>query len=136
MAEQRPTLHPGAAELLADAQIGWLTTMHGMQPQSSPVWFLFADSVVWVRSQPAAAKLRNIAGNPRVSFHLDTTHGGHVVTIEAEAEQVEDFPPEVAKAYRSKYVPVIERHLRSDLAAFERQYSVSLRLTPTRVRGW
>ena len=113
-----------------------MTTVRALQPQSSPIWFVHAHDVLWVRSQPYTAKLRNIAANPRVAFHLDTTHGGHVVTIEAEAERVDGFPSEVAAAYRAKCLPAITERLRSDLETFEQGYSVTLRLRPTRVRGW
>lgn len=130
------TLSDNARHLLDTEQIGWLTTVHGDQPQSSPVWFVYADDVLWLRSQPQAGKLRNIADNGRVSFHLDTRPGGNVVTIEATAEQTDEFPAAVREAYGAKYHSAITQELRSDEEAMMAAYSVSVRLTPTRVRGW
>jgi PPOX class probable F420-dependent enzyme len=53
--------------------IAWLTSVRpDGQPVSVPVWFLVRDdSTILVYSQPGKAKLRNLAGNPRVSLALD-----------------------------------------------------------------
>ena len=65
---------PGGAwarEHLASDIVGWLTTVApNGTPQSSVVAFLWDGESVLLYSQPDAPKVRNIAANPRVAFHL------------------------------------------------------------------
>src|SRR5215831_3001416 len=90
-----------AAERLASDTIGWLVTVNASgQPQSSPVWFIFDDGNIYLQSQTTAAKLRNIAANNRVSFHLgDDGQGRDIVIVEARAEAL----PETMTALLDKY---------------------------------
>ena len=74
-----------AATRLATAPLGWLTTVRADgQPQSSYVWFHFDGDDLLMFSEPTAAKVRNLAVHPLVSFHLDGdgSAGGAVLTIE------------------------------------------------------
>ena len=121
-------------QMLATAMIGWLTTVYRGQPQSSPVGFLWADDAVWLGSEPGKPKVRNIANEPLVAFHLDQS-GRRVVTMECRAEVIDDLPGAAAAEYRRKYEAMSEMAGRS-LEELEAQFSVCLRLAPTRVRSW
>ena len=128
-------LSDSATHRLENDQIGWLTTVHGDQPQSSPVWFVYADGTVWMRTRPVAGKVRNVAGNPRVSFHLNSVDGGNVVTIDGTAQPVDTWPDAVREVFADKYRQGIKT-VGGTLEAMEADYSVTLRLTPTRARTW
>jgi PPOX class probable F420-dependent enzyme len=124
------------AERLRTEGIAWITTVTpGGQPQSSPVWFLWADDEFLVYAQPHSWKVRNIRANPKVSLHLNSDEeGGRVVTFEGSALIAEGEAPvhEVA-AYLTKYREGI-----ADIGMTPEQmgaeYSTALRITPTRVR--
>jgi PPOX class probable F420-dependent enzyme len=128
----------GAADRLGAEQIGWLTTVsRGGQPQASPIWFLWHDGHIWLRSQAAAAKVANIGANPRVAFHLDDDgQGGHVVTVEGTAEVVEQVPGGVREAFLAKYGTLITERLKSTVEQMEAVYPISIRITPKRARSW
>ncbi len=128
----------GAAERLGREQIGWLTTVsRGGQPQASPIWFLWHDNHIWLRSQAGAAKVANIGANAKVAFHLDDDgQGGDVVTVEGTAEVVERLPAAVREAYLAKYGTLITERLKSTLEQVEAGYPISIRITPKRARSW
>jgi PPOX class probable F420-dependent enzyme len=127
-----------AERRLGEEEISWLTTVRSDgQPQSVPVWFLWDGEGFLVYSQPGRQKLKNIARNPRVDVNLNSNaHGGDVVRAECEAEVVEGAPPanEVGP-YLEKYREAIAR-IGYDEEGFARDYSVALRLTPTRWQVW
>ena len=90
-------IEPGSAVAtrLATAPLGWLTTVRADgQPQSSYVWFHFDGDDLIVFSEPAAAKVRNLAVHPLVSFHLDGdgSGGGAVLTIDGSAAVLSGDP--------------------------------------------
>jgi PPOX class probable F420-dependent enzyme len=116
----------------------WLTTVRSDgQPQSVPVWFLWAGETFLIYSQPGRQKLKNIGRNARVGLHLNANdRGGDVVRAEGTAEVVQDIPPasEVGE-YLEKYRESIAR-IGFDPDGFARAYSVALRVTPDRWRVW
>jgi PPOX class probable F420-dependent enzyme len=126
-----------AAERLNSERVGWLVTVRADgQPQSSPVWFLFHGSNVYIQSQPTAAKLHNIATNNRVSFHLnDDGAGGDIVTIDATAEIVTNPDAQVFDRYLAKYESAMET-MGATPVQLAQTYSTTIRLTPTRLRAW
>jgi PPOX class probable F420-dependent enzyme len=127
-----------AAERLDHEATGWLTTVTANgRPQSSAVWFVVLDDAIYIQSQTAAAKLRNIRANGKVSFHLDGDGaGGDIVTIEADAEILDGPPAAVLDAYSEKYGQVIRERIRSTPEAMIDEYPTSVRLTLRRVRAW
>ncbi len=134
------TIEPGSAsdQRLSSTPVAWLTTVRADgQPQSSYVWFHYDRTDLLVASQPSAAKLRNIRANPRVSFHLDGDgRGGNVLSIEGVAEVIDgDPPPERVAAYLAKYDQAI-RTMQTTPEELRRNYSSSIRITPSRVRAW
>jgi PPOX class probable F420-dependent enzyme len=123
---------------LRTEQILWLTTVRADgQPQSSPVWFLWDGEALLVFSQPDAQKLRNLAGNPRVAVHLESEGtADEGVTIDGTAAVDPDAPSSNRiEEYRVKYREGI-RAMGITPDELARDFSVALRIRPTRVRAW
>ena len=115
----------------------WLTTVRpDGQPVSVPVWFLMReDGTILLYSQPGKQKLRNIAGNPKVSLGLDVTDiGRNVVRMEGIARVAQDQP--AAKqhpAYLAKYTERIGA-LFDTPERFAELFSTAVIITPTKLR--
>jgi PPOX class probable F420-dependent enzyme len=125
------------ARRLRDEPVAWLTTAGADgQPQSSPVWFMWDGTSLWLRSQAGAGKVRNIEANPRVAFHLaDNGHGGDIVTIEGRAS-FDDPPDDLMAAYLSKYDEAIRNELKTSPEQLAKDYPTTIRIAPTRTRVW
>jgi PPOX class probable F420-dependent enzyme len=126
-----------AARRLRDELVAWLITVSpDGQPQPSPVWFEWDGSSLLLYSKPDTPKLRNIAANPRVSLHLDGDgDGGDIVIVSGTARVGDDPPADAVASYVEKYRDRMARNGWSP-ADFARDYSVPLRIEPTRLRGW
>lgn len=114
----------------------WLTTVTpDGQPQSTPVWFRWDGDTFLTYSQPNRPKLRNIAAEAKVSLHLvGDVEGEDVITFEGTAAIDPTAPPaDRLDGYMEKYSYLVERFgwTPSSMAA---DYSVAIRVTPTRVR--
>jgi PPOX class probable F420-dependent enzyme len=123
---------------LNDEQIGWLTTMApDGTPQPSPIWFLWDGETALIYSQPRTPKLRHIAASPRVSLHLDGNgRGGDIVILTGEARIDEATPPaNQHPAYVAKYADGIQR-IGHTPESFAQAYSVPIRVTPSKLRGF
>lgn len=116
----------------------WLTTVtpKGV-PQPNPVWFIWdGDSIIiWV--QPGSARLENFESNAQVSLHFaGDPHASHVTVLIGEAAideslgSLSDHPTHLAK-YKERWKQL---GMTPDEAA--RSYSVPLRISPTRLRGF
>jgi PPOX class probable F420-dependent enzyme len=127
-----------AARRLAGDRLAWLTTTSADgTPQPVPVWFLWdgAESFL-IYSRPATAKLRNIAERPRVSLHLDGNgEGGDIVVVLGDAALSDDQPAHALPDYVEKYGAFIERNSWTP-ESFASDYSVALRITATKLRGF
>ena len=136
--DPRDPEHRRAAERLSGDIVAWLTTVApGGQPQSTPVWFLWEDEAILVYSQTGKPKLANIAANPQVNFHLRGTEGGDdVVIVEGAAEIPEgQAPADQVPGYIDKYRDRIREYGWTP-ESFAEDYSVPLRISPTRLRIW
>src|SRR5437868_11590404 len=125
------------ARRLRDERLIWLTTVGADgTPQPNPVWFLWDGESVLIYSLPDAARVANIQRNPRVSLNLDGNgRGGDIIVITGDARiGLDDPPADQAPAYLEKYKEFIERGFGTP-ANFAAQYSLPIRITPTRVRG-
>ena len=122
------------ADRLAAAEVLWLTTVSAAgQPQSSPVWFVWAGEAFHLLSEPAAGKVANVRAQPRVSVHLEGAGAGDlVVTAEGVAELGEGLGP-VELAYVEKYAAGFER-LGMAAGEYLATFSTSLRVAPARWR--
>jgi PPOX class probable F420-dependent enzyme len=127
-----------AAARLRTEHVIWLTTVSPAgQPQTSPVWFLYANGEFLIYSLANTARTRNLATNRLVSLHLDGDgRGGNVLTIEGEAQVDPEAPPanEMA-AYQDKYAAWMARNGWTP-ESFAGDYPVAVRVRPTRVRSW
>ena len=118
--------------------VGWLTTVAADgRPQTSVISFLRDGETIFFYSQPDTPKLRNIAGSPCVSFHLQSDRfGDHVLIVDGTAAIDPTIPPsDVHEAYRAKYREPLA-HWRMDEAKTALDFSVPVRIRPTRVRAW
>ena len=104
--------------------IGWLTTRApDGRLQASPISFLWEDGTILFYSQPATPKLRNIAADPNVAFALQSdAYGDHVLILEGTAAVDPDVRPSA--------------HWALDVAQTAQEFSIAVRITPTRVRAW
>ncbi len=125
-----------ATRRLREDLLGWLTTVSPRgAPQPVPVWFLWDGTSVLVYSKPDTPKLRNIAANPNVSLNLDGNgQGGDIVVLQGQARVSDDPPADAVPDYVEKYAGLIARNSWTP-ASFAADYSVPLRLDPTRIRG-
>ena len=128
--------HAAVDERLRGGLVVWLTTVTADgQPQTTPVWYHWDGETFLFYSQPGRPKLRNIAGNPRVSLHpVGDPDAEDAVTVEGtavpdpSAPKADDIP-----AYITKYLGLIDGFGWTP-ASFAADYSVAVRVTPTRIR--
>jgi PPOX class probable F420-dependent enzyme len=127
-----------AHERLVGDIVGWLTTIApDGTPQSSVIAFLWHEQSVLLYSQPGALKVRNIAANPRVAFHLQCDrYGNHMLTIEGIAAVDHTAASGAAcEAYLDKNRDAfVEWEM--DPAEARREFSLPIRVRPTRVRAF
>ena len=128
--------HAEVDQRLRTGLVVWLTTVTaGGQPQSTPVWFHWDGATFLFYSQPERPKLLNIAANPHVSLHpVGDADAEDAVTIEGTAAVDHTAPPgDQIPAYLSKYLELIDGFGWTP-ASFAADYSVAVRVTPTRIR--
>jgi PPOX class probable F420-dependent enzyme len=116
--------------------VAWLTTVAADgRVQSSLISFLPDGADIVFYSQPNTPKVRNIAGSPRVSFHLQSDpFGDHMLIVEGTAEIDRSIPPmDVHERYRAKYERPHE-HWGLDFTNTAREFSLPIRIRPQRVR--
>ncbi|HWD80820.1 MAG TPA: TIGR03667 family PPOX class F420-dependent oxidoreductase [Kribbella sp.] len=126
------------ARQLDDERIVWLTTVaKSGTPAPTPVWFLWYDGELLIGSEPGKAKLRNIAAHPQVAVNFNATHtGGDVGVITGTARiDTEPMGGAAKAAYNAKYAGDIER-LGMTPDQFHATYSVLIRITPEKLRGF
>lgn len=125
-----------ARDHLESDVVAWLTTVApDGRPQSSVISFLHDGSTIFLYSKPDTPKLRNVAASPLVSFHLRSdAFGDHFLIVEGEAAVDPGIAPsDVHEAYRAKYrEPLL--HWGMDEAQTARDFSVPIRIRPTRIR--
>ncbi|MGY2008605.1 TIGR03667 family PPOX class F420-dependent oxidoreductase [Nocardia gipuzkoensis] len=126
------------AERLNGESVLWLTTVGPTgTPQPNPVWFQWRDGEFLIFSKPGQSKVRNIQRNPRVALNLNSTeHGGDVVVLTGTARVVEQRPSaaEIA-SFTTKYAEGL-RSINLTDEQFYAEYSVVVRVTPDRLRGF
>lgn len=117
----------------------WFTTVGADQtPQPRPVWFVWQDESFLIYSQPGAHKVAHLKQNPNVALHFNTDARAdeNVIVFLGRAEIDPSAPPAGKnQAYLEKYGSGIAG-LEMTPEAFSQDYSVPIRVKPTRVRGW
>jgi len=128
-----------AERRLREDSIGWLVTVsQDGTPQPNPVWFVWDGSSLLIYSMPDQAKLKHIARNPRVALHLDSqSHGDDIVVVTGSAA-VDDSAPPIHEnlPYLQKYTAEIERLDLGTPEVMAQSYSVPIRMTALKVRGF
>jgi PPOX class probable F420-dependent enzyme len=127
-----------ALRKLKREQIIWLTSVDDRgRPQPRPVWFHWNGEDLLVFSQPTAAKVRQIASNPKVALHFNSDETGSEVVVllgEARVEPV-PIPSERTKAYLRKYRSgVLDLDMTPE--SFLADYRVPITIQPTALRGF
>jgi PPOX class probable F420-dependent enzyme len=126
-----------AARHLQDDLVVWLVTVGANgTPQPSPVWFLWDGDSALIYSQPSTPKLLNIEQRPRVSLHFNCTpSGGDVVILTGDATvETDGLRADANRAYVAKYTEGIQS-IGMTPTEFADEYSVSIRVRPTSLRG-
>ena len=121
---------------LREELVVWLVTVAADgTPVPTPVWFWWDGESLLVYSQRDKLKLRHIAANPRVALAMRTDeHGDLVAVITGDAAIDESAPPcDKVPGYIVKYAASIAR-LGADPAGFAGEYSVPIRIRPTKLR--
>ena len=139
MIDPATTTGARAAERLEQELILWLTTVTpDGQPQTSPVWFLWADGEILLYSRADTPRPANVRANARVAASFDGDgDGGDVVSIEGEARIVRERASlaDVPAAYVEKHAEKLAAYgwtMESMLV----DYPVEIRIRPTRIRTW
>lgn len=120
-------------------RIAWLVTVGGGQaPYPNPVWFYWDGGSILVYSQPGQAKLRHIEQNPNVAVHLDSQSSGDDVVIVNGTASIDDSAPRADQIpeYVDKYRDEMRRLNLGTPAEMAAAYTVAIRITPTKVRGY
>jgi PPOX class probable F420-dependent enzyme len=128
--------HAAVDTRLRAGLVVWLTTVTATgQPQTTPVWYHWDGETFLFYSQPGRPKLANIAANPRVSLHpVGAADAEDAVTIEGTAALDASAPPsDQIPEYITKYLVLIDGFGWTP-ASFAADYSVAVRVTPTRFR--
>ena len=122
---------------LGDEGVIWLTTVAADgTPQPNPVWFVWDNDSILIYTKPDSAKLKNIKRNPRVSLNLEgaTSQGGDVIVITGIAS-IEEHTPHPNPNYYAKYKEIM-KELGREFEDVYREYSISLRVKPLKLRGY
>ena len=128
-----------AAERLRNELILRLTTVTpNGQPQTSPVWFLWADDEILLFGRANTPRPGNIRANSHVAANFDSDGDvGDVVSIEGEARitrettAAADVPPANVEKHAAKLAAY-----GWTMASMLVDYPVEIRIRPTRVRAW
>ena len=126
------------ARRLATEDVIWLTTVNpNGGPVSIPIWFFWDGDNVLMYSQPNKPKLRNVARNPKVELHFNSDqYGNDVIRIAGSAWIDDGAPPasDIAEMM-TKYARGLES-INTTPEGFAGEYSVALRVRPTKINGY
>jgi len=128
-----------AGRLRRRERIVWLTTVAADgTPQPNAVWFIWEGDTALMYSIPNQAKLKNIARNPNVALNLDSKkHGdGIVILTGTAAVDTRALPLNKNRPYMAKYRTEIARLKLGTPAKMASEYSVAVRITPKKLRGF
>jgi len=117
----------------------WFTTVGAdLTPQPRPVWFIWEAEAFLIFSKPGVHKVAHIKEHPNAALHFNTDDKANEdVIVFLGAAQIDPGAPPAHQvpAYLEKYKSGMQG-LGMTPAAFSREYSVAIRVKPTRVRGW
>ena len=125
-----------AREHLETDIVAWVTTVApDGRPQTSVISFLYERGTILFYSKPDTPKLRNLEHDRQVAFNLQSDpYGDHYLIVEGTMAIDPTIPAsDRHEAYRAKYIEP-HAHWEMDVAEVARDFSVPLRISPTRVR--
>jgi PPOX class probable F420-dependent enzyme len=125
-----------AREHIETDVVAWLTTVApDGRVQSSVISFLHEDGTILFYSEPDTLKMRNIGHSTRVSFHLQSDpYGDHYLVMEGTIAIDPSVPPsDEHPVYHAKYLEP-HAHWGMEVADVARDFSVPLRINPSRIR--
>ena len=117
----------------------WFTTVStDLTPQPRPVWFIWEADSFLIFSRPDAHKVAHLKEHPNVALHFNTDDKAEedvivflgLAEIDPGALSAHEIP-----AYLEKYKSGMDE-LGMTPEAFSREYSLAIRVKPTKVRGW
>ena len=128
-----------ARQHLEEEYFIWFTTVGtDLTPQPRPVWFVWDEDTFLIFSQPGARKVAHLRLHPRVALHFNTDAKAdeNVIVFLGSAEIDPAAPPaHEVLAYFEKYKSSIAA-LNMTPGEFSRDYSLAIRVRPTKLRGW
>lgn len=119
--------------------VAWLTVVDPSGvPQPTPIWFLWDGASALVYSKQQARRLDHLATHPQVALHLNgSASGGDIVVLTGTVAVDDSAPaPQDNREYVAKYGERIANGPWGTPEVFAETYSVPLRFTPDRVRGF
>ena len=116
-------------------EIIWFTSVSPKgAPSPNPVWFYWDGEAIIVYSQPASFRVRNLKRNPQVALNFRADpHGSEVMVIIGEAS-LKPSNQVVPAGYWAKYKKLLPG-IGLTIETMIRDYSVEIRVKPTRARG-
>ncbi|MEP7200097.1 MAG: pyridoxamine 5'-phosphate oxidase family protein [Chloroflexota bacterium] len=123
-----PLIPEQITQRLATARNIWLATVRpNGAPHLIPIWFVAHDERIYICTDPASVKIRNLRQNDRTALALED--GSSPVILEGTARIITnaDTPTDVVTLFKTKYD--------WDILA-DAQYSVVVVVAPTKQLGW
>jgi PPOX class probable F420-dependent enzyme len=128
-----------ARQRLEEEYFVWFTTVGAdLTPQPRPVWFVWEIDSFLIFSQPGARKVAHLRQHPNVALHFNTDARADedVYVFLGSAELDPGAPPAHEEpAYFEKYANAIAG-LDMTPEEFSQEYSLAIRVRPTKLRGW
>jgi hypothetical protein len=122
------------AARLAGARNYWLgTTRSSGAPHAAPVWGVVEGETLYLYTERATVKARNLAGDPRLVVHLES--GDDVLIVRGTAEDLgpPSAVPFVVTALTRKYTSPADRGFLPDA---DPSFDVVYAVRPRSARAW
>lgn len=123
---------------LRDELVVWMTTTSSDgTPQPNPVWFVTDGDDIIVYSHHSAARNINVERNPRVALNFNSDfHADRMSVIIGTATIDNSLPATKDHAeFQQRYGDLIPG-IGMTIEEHSDTYSVPIRITPTKIRGW
>lgn len=124
---------------LEEEYVVWFTTAGAdLTPQPRPVWFVWDEGAFLIYSKPDAHKVAHIREHPHVALHFNSDpRADEDVTVFLGVAELDPGAPPAHRmpAYLDKYTDGIAG-LDMTPEEFSAEYSLAIRVRPTKLRGW
>jgi len=131
------TEHSNTYHRLVDEPIGWLTTVSdGGVPSTAPIWFyLEDDDTITIYSRDPSVRVRNLAANDNVTFHLEGNGEGGAIVVLTGGATIDKAIQPVSSHLRfiAKYRSFLDRFGWTP-EGFARDYPTPIRMTIASIR--